>query len=49
MQKIEAIIRPEKIDAVVQAIEEAGFRIEWVEHIQGAPGTPEVYGLARRV
>lgn len=32
-----------------QAIEEAGFRIEWVERIQAAPGTPEVYGLARRI
>ncbi len=25
MQKIEAIVRPEKLDAVVQAIEEAGY------------------------
>ena len=32
-----------------QAIEDAGFHIEWVERIQAAPGTPEVYGLARRV
>ncbi len=30
-----------------QAIEEAGFRIEWVERIRGAPGTPEIYGVAR--
>ena len=25
MQKIEAIVRPEKLDAVIQAIEEAGY------------------------
>ncbi len=30
-----------------QAIEEAGFRIEWVERIRGAPGTPEIFGVAR--
>jgi len=32
-----------------QALEDAGFSIEWVERIMGAPGTPEIYGLARAV
>lgn len=30
-----------------QAIEDAGFTIEWAERFKGAPGTPEVYGVAR--
>ncbi|OGO50063.1 MAG: hypothetical protein A2148_06090 [Chloroflexi bacterium RBG_16_68_14] len=30
-----------------QAIEEAGFRIEWVERVRLAPGTPGIYGVAR--
>ncbi len=31
-----------------QAIEAAGFRIEWLERVRVAPGTPAIYGLARR-
>jgi ubiquinone/menaquinone biosynthesis C-methylase UbiE len=30
-----------------QAIEDAGFRIEWVEEMRIAPGTPAIYGVAR--
>jgi len=30
-----------------QAIEEAGFRIEWLEQRRIAPGTPAIYGVAR--
>ncbi len=30
-----------------QAIEDAGLHIEWVEKFQAAPGTPEIYGVAR--
>lgn len=30
-----------------QAIEEAGFRIEWLEQVRIAPGTPAIYGVAR--
>ncbi len=30
-----------------QAIEDAGLRIDWVEKFQAAPGTPEIYGVAR--
>jgi ubiquinone/menaquinone biosynthesis C-methylase UbiE len=30
-----------------EAIEAAGFRIEWVETISIAPGTPGIYGVAR--
>lgn len=30
-----------------QAIEEAGFRIEWLEEVRMAPGTPGIYGVAR--
>lgn len=30
-----------------QAIEQAGFRIEWLEQIRIAPGTPAIYGVAR--
>ena len=30
-----------------QAIEDAGFRIEWLEQIRVAPGTPAIYGVAR--
>ena len=30
-----------------QAIEAAGFRIEWVEQLRIAPGTPAIYGVAR--
>ncbi len=30
-----------------QAIEDAGFRIEWVEEIRIGPGTPAIYGVAR--
>lgn len=30
-----------------QAIEGAGFRIEWLEQIRMAPGTPAIYGVAR--
>lgn len=30
-----------------QAIEEAGFHIEWLEQIRAGPGTPAVYGVAR--
>ena len=32
-----------------QAIEDAGLRIEWVEQFRAAPGTPEIYGVARPV
>ena len=32
-----------------QAIEEAGFRLEWLEQIRIAPGTPGIYGVARPV
>ncbi len=32
-----------------QAIEEAGFRVEWLEHFRVAPGTPGIYGVARPV
>ena len=31
-----------------QAIEAAGFRIEWLEQVRIAPGTPAIYGVARR-
>lgn len=31
----------------LQAIEDAGFRIEWIERFRAAPGTPEIYGVAR--
>ena len=31
----------------LSAIEDAGFRIEWVEHMKVGPGTPGIYGLAR--
>lgn len=31
-----------------RAIEDAGFRIEWVERVRIAPGTPAIYGVARR-
>lgn len=30
-----------------QAIEQAGFRIEWLERVHTAPGTPAIYGVAR--
>ena len=30
-----------------QAIEDAGFRIEWLEQVRLAPGTPAIYGVAR--
>lgn len=30
-----------------QAIEDAGFNVEWLETIRAAPGTPEIYGVAR--
>ena len=30
-----------------QAIEDAGFRIEWLEQVRVAPGTPAIYGVAR--
>ena len=30
-----------------QAIEEAGFRLEWLEQFRIAPGTPGIYGVAR--
>jgi len=30
-----------------RAIEDAGFRIEWIEQIRMAPGTPAIYGVAR--
>ena len=30
-----------------QAIEDAGFRIEWLETVRLAPGTPAIYGAAR--
>ena len=30
-----------------QAIEAAGFRIEWIERRRIAPGTPAIYGVAR--
>ena len=30
-----------------QAIEDAGFRIEWLEQSRIAPGTPAIYGVAR--
>jgi len=30
-----------------QAIEDAGLRIEWLETIRVAPGTPAIYGVAR--
>ena len=30
-----------------QAIEDAGMCIEWVEKFRAAPGTPEIYGVAR--
>ncbi len=30
-----------------QAIEDAGFRIEWLEQVRIAPGTPAIYGVAR--
>ncbi|MCH7699022.1 MAG: class I SAM-dependent methyltransferase [Chloroflexi bacterium] len=30
-----------------QAIEEAGFTVEWIEKFRAAPGTPEIYGVAR--
>ncbi len=32
-----------------QAIEEAGFTVEWIEKFRAAPGTPEIYGVARPV
>ena len=32
-----------------QAIEEAGFRLEWLEQFRIAPGTPGIYGVARPV
>ncbi len=32
-----------------QAIEDAGLHIEWVEKFRAAPGTPEIYGVARPV
>ncbi len=31
----------------LQAIEDAGLRVEWIEKVRAAPGTPEVYGVAR--
>lgn len=31
-----------------QAIEDAGFRIEWVEQHKIGPGTPAIFGVARR-
>lgn len=30
-----------------QAIEDAGLRIEWLETVRIAPGTPAIYGVAR--
>jgi ubiquinone/menaquinone biosynthesis C-methylase UbiE len=30
-----------------RAIEDAGFRIEWIEEIRMGPGTPAIYGVAR--
>ena len=30
-----------------RALEDAGFRIEWIEEIRIAPGTPAIYGVAR--
>lgn len=30
-----------------QAIEDAGFTIEWIETFRAAPGTPEIFGVAR--
>jgi ubiquinone/menaquinone biosynthesis C-methylase UbiE len=30
-----------------QAIEDAGFHIEWLEQVRLAPGTPVIYGVAR--
>jgi len=30
-----------------QAIEDAGFDIEWIETFRAASGTPEIYGVAR--
>ena len=32
-----------------QAIEDAGFTIELIEKFRAAPGTPEIYGVARPV
>ena len=29
------------------AIEENGFRIEWIEETRIGPGTPAIYGVAR--
>lgn len=31
-----------------QAIEDAGFRFEWLERTRIGPGTPAIYGVARR-
>ena len=31
-----------------EAIEENGFRIEWIEETRIGPGTPAIYGVARR-
>jgi len=31
-----------------KAIEDAGFRIDWIEQRRIAPGTPGIYGVARR-
>jgi len=30
-----------------RALEDAGFRIEWIEQVRIAPGTPAIYGVAR--